>query len=141
MSDKELKNYDAVEQKIFDELAHLHNSSLSNHEIRKAVEKRIYAEKYLANDWQVHYAAERVSDRVIDLRGGTWSQKMRRRSTGWNLILNLLIALVPASLNLWILREIGIRGALVTMAVIFGWVYLVGGIREQLSKKKKINNP
>jgi hypothetical protein len=114
---------------------------MSNKEIKKAVEEKIAAEKYLANDWQVHYAAERVSERVIVLRGRTWRQKMRSRSTGWNLILNFLIAFVPDCLVLGILSEIGIRGALVTVAVIFGSVYLVGGIREQLAKKKKTNSP
>jgi len=58
----------------------------------------------------------------------------KRHFTGKNMIINGLIALFPASLIIGILRELGIRGALVIVGVIFGLIYLAGEIREKIKK-------
>lgn len=56
--------------------------------------------------------------------------------SGKNFLINGLIAIIPASLVIGILRELGLRGALVTMGILFGFVYLAGLIREKISGKK-----
>ncbi len=58
--------------------------------------------------------------------------------SGWNFVINALIAFIPASLVIGILRELGIRGALVMVGVLWGFVYLVGLLREKISKRKNI---
>jgi len=55
--------------------------------------------------------------------------------SGWNFVINALIALIPATLVITILRELGIRGALVMVGVLWGFIYLVGLLREKISKR------
>ena len=57
--------------------------------------------------------------------------------SGKNFLINGLIAIIPASLVIGILRELGLRGALVTMGILFGFVYLAGLIREKISGRKQ----
>jgi len=57
--------------------------------------------------------------------------------SGKNFLINGLIAIIPASLVVGILRELGFRGALVTMGILFGFVYLAGLVREKISGKKQ----
>jgi len=59
--------------------------------------------------------------------------------SGKNFLINGLIAIIPASLVIGILRELGLRGALVTMGILFGFVYLAGLIREKITNKNKKN--
>lgn len=63
----------------------------------------------------------------------------RRHFTGGNFVINSLIALIPASLVIGILREIGFGGALIIVGVLWGFIYLVGELRERISKKGKIS--
>lgn len=58
--------------------------------------------------------------------------------SGWNFVINALIASIPASLVIGILRELGIRGALVMVGILWGFIYLAGLIREKISGNKKI---
>ncbi len=65
-----------------------------------------------------------------------------KNKTGWkkhfttkNLIINGLIALIPASLIIGILRELGFGGALIMGSVILGSMYLIGEIREKIKRK------
>lgn len=57
--------------------------------------------------------------------------------SGRNFIVNALIAFIPATLVITILRELGIRGALVMVGVLWGFIYLAGLLREKISKKSK----
>lgn len=59
----------------------------------------------------------------------------KRHFAGKNIIINGLIALIPGSLIVGILRELGIGGAIVIWGVIFGLMYLIGEIREKISLK------
>ncbi len=54
--------------------------------------------------------------------------------SGWNLVINALIAFIPASLPMIILKEIGFGGVLMA-TVLFGFIYLVGISREKANKK------
>lgn len=56
--------------------------------------------------------------------------------SGKNFLINGLIAIIPASLAIGILKELGLRGALVSMGILFGFVYIAGLIREKISGKK-----
>ena len=55
--------------------------------------------------------------------------------SGGNFVINALIAFIPATLAITILRELGIRGALVMVGVLWGFIYLAGLLREKISKK------
>ena len=59
--------------------------------------------------------------------------------SGRNFIINALIAFIPATIVVAILRELGLRGALVMIGVFWGFVYLVGLIREKITNKNKKN--
>ena len=66
-----------------------------------------------------------------------------KNETGWkrhftpkNMIINGLIALIPASLIIGILRELGFGGALLMGSVIFVSMYLVCKIREIIKKSR-----
>lgn len=68
----------------------------------------------------------------------------KRHFTGKNIIINGLIALIPASLIIAILKELGLGGALIIGSIMFGLIYLIGEIRERISRfirsiKKKNN--
>jgi hypothetical protein len=63
----------------------------------------------------------------------TW----KKHFSGKNFLINGLIAIIPASLVMGILRELGLRGALVTVGILFGFVYLAGFIREKISGRKQ----
>ncbi|MDO8676315.1 MAG: PsbP-related protein [Candidatus Azambacteria bacterium] len=68
----------------------------------------------------------------------TW----KKYFSGWNFLINGLIAILPASLVIGILRELGLRGALVTTGILFGFVYLAGLVREKIGgRKRKIEIP
>ena len=54
--------------------------------------------------------------------------------SGWNLLINGLIALVPTGVVIQILKELGLRGVLVTVIVLFGFIYLSGFIREKIKQ-------
>ena len=56
----------------------------------------------------------------------------KRHFTPKNIIINGLITLLPASLIIGILRELGIGGALIITSIIFGLMYLAGEIREKV---------
>lgn len=58
--------------------------------------------------------------------------------SGWNFVINALIASIPASLVIGILRELEIRGALVVVGTLWGFIYLAGLMREKINKKRKI---
>ena len=58
----------------------------------------------------------------------------RKHFTPKNIIINGLIALIPASLIIGILRELGFGGALIIGSVILGSMYLVGKIREKIKR-------
>ena len=93
--------------------------------------------------------------------------------TGWNFVINTLIAIIPASMLATILREIttgiiknhyqkllneggnpeelasklavqgGLLNAVITIVVIFGFIYLVGLLRKKISErgnKKPLDN-
>lgn len=64
----------------------------------------------------------------------------RKYFSGWNFVINALIALIPASLVIGILRELGIRGALVVLGILWGFIYLAGLIREKISGNKNITS-
>lgn len=58
--------------------------------------------------------------------------------SGRNFVINILIAFIPATLVITILRELGIRGALgslVMVGVLWGFIYLAGLLREKISKR------
>jgi hypothetical protein len=58
--------------------------------------------------------------------------------SGWNLIINLLIAFLPASLVSFLLKEgMGLGGGLVMLGPLFGFIYLTGLLREKISKLYK----
>ncbi len=57
--------------------------------------------------------------------------------SGWNFIINALIAFIPASIAITILREMGFGGALVIVGILYGFIYLAGLLREKISKKGK----
>lgn len=57
--------------------------------------------------------------------------------SGWNFIINALIAFIPASIAIAILREMGFRGALIIVGVLWGFIYLAGLLREKISKESK----
>lgn len=65
-------------------------------------------------------------------------QKTQERSiwkkyfSGWNFIINALIAWIPASLVIGILRAMGFRGALLMTGVLWGFIYLAGLLREKI---------
>jgi len=61
----------------------------------------------------------------------------KKHFSGWNFVINALIALIPASLVIGILREMGFRGALVICGVLWGFIYLVGLLREKIGKRSK----
>ena len=58
----------------------------------------------------------------------------KRHFTPKNLVINAIIALIPMSLTIGILREIGFGGALIIVTVMFGYIYLAGILREKLMK-------
>lgn len=55
--------------------------------------------------------------------------------SGWNFVINALIALIPASVVISILRELGIKGALVMVGVLWCFIYLAGLLREKIGRK------
>jgi len=57
--------------------------------------------------------------------------------SGWNIIINGLIAFIPITVVWVILEEIGLRGAIIKCGVIYGFIYLAGLSREKISKKAK----
>ena len=59
----------------------------------------------------------------------------KRHFTVKNIIINGLIALIPGSLIIGILRELGLGGAIVICGVIFGLMYLIGEMREKIAWK------
>jgi hypothetical protein len=59
----------------------------------------------------------------------------KRHFTVKNIIINGLITLIPGSLIIGILRELGMGGAIVIGGVLFGLMYLIGEIREKISCK------
>lgn len=61
----------------------------------------------------------------------------KKHFTGWNFVINVLIALIPASLVIGILREMGFGGALIIIGVLWGFIYLAGLLREKISKGGK----
>lgn len=70
-----------------------------------------------------------------DQKKSTWEKYF----SGQNLLINGLIALIPASLAIVILRELGLGGGLVTGGILFGFVYLAGLVREKIgSRRSKI---
>jgi len=59
----------------------------------------------------------------------------KRHFTVKNILINGLIAIIPGSLIIGILRELGLGGAIVICGVIFGLMYLIGEIREKIAWK------
>jgi len=59
----------------------------------------------------------------------------KKHFSGWNLLINGLISLLPAATVIGILRELGIGGALIIGSVILGFIYLAGVIREKITNK------
>ena len=59
----------------------------------------------------------------------------KRHFTVKNIIINGLIAIIPGSLVIGILRELGFGGAIIICGVIFGLMYLIGEIREKITRK------
>jgi len=59
-----------------------------------------------------------------------------RHFTPKNLIINGLIALIPASIIIQIMKESGM-GGIVSLLIIFGSIWLVGTIREEINNKLK----
>lgn len=59
----------------------------------------------------------------------------KRHFTVKNILINGLIAIIPGSLIIGILRELGLGGAIVICGVIFGLMYLIGEIREKITYK------
>lgn len=55
--------------------------------------------------------------------------------SGWNLLINGVIAFIPAIITTVILLEMRLPSALASALPIIGFVYLVGMIREKISKK------
>lgn len=55
---------------------------------------------------------------------------------GWNLLVNGLLAMIPTGVIIQILKELGVRGGLVTVGVLFGFIYLIGLAREKISGSK-----
>jgi len=94
-------------------------------------------------------------------------KKKKNYFTGWNFVINTLIAFIPASMVATILRELvtgifqnryqkllieggnpeeiaselavqgGLLGTVITVVVIFGFIYLVGLIRKKISERGK----
>jgi hypothetical protein len=58
----------------------------------------------------------------------------KRHFAGKNIIINGLIAVMPASLIVGILKELGFGGAIVICGIIFGLMYLIGEIREKITE-------
>jgi len=56
--------------------------------------------------------------------------------SGRNFIINALIAFIPASIAITILREMGFGGALIMVGVLWGFIYLAGLLREKISSKR-----
>ncbi len=61
----------------------------------------------------------------------------KRYFRGWNLFINGIIAFIPAIMVTVILLEIGFPNALASALPIISFVYLVGIIREKISKKAR----
>lgn len=59
----------------------------------------------------------------------------KRHFTVKNILINGLIAIIPGSLIIGILRELGLGGAIIICGVIFGLMYLIGKIREKITSK------
>ena len=72
-------------------------------------------------------------------------EKIQERSvwkkyfSGWNLLINGVIAFIPAVMVTVILLEIGFPRALASALPIISFVYFVGLVREKIIKKSKIN--
>lgn len=64
----------------------------------------------------------------------------KRYFSGWNFIINALIALIPASIVITIMRELGIRGGLVMFGVLWSFIYLAGWLREKIRTKRSKNS-
>lgn len=60
-------------------------------------------------------------------------QSAGKHFSGKDLFINFLIAAIPASVIIAILDELGLRGALVMMGVLYGSIYLTGYIREKIA--------
>ena len=110
------------------------NPKVTKIEIKNKITQEIAKRNYLKEDWQRDYAKERIMNLI-------W----KKHFSVQNFIVNSLIAIIPASLVLGFLIEIGIRGALVSLGVIYGFIYFVGSIRnkpiniEYIEDNNKIN--
>jgi hypothetical protein len=69
-----------------------------------------------------------MEEKINNIQKKSW----KRHFTVKNILINGLIAIIPGSLIIGILREVGLEGAIVICGVIFGLMYLIGEIREKI---------
>ena len=128
-----------IENKITEKLTErLKKEKLPESELLQIIEDEIKSRDYLKEDWQIDYAIKRIKEKL-----NVTSQKKisveetgsKKYFSGRNLIINSLIAFIPATLAVTILREIGFGGALIIGSVLVGSIYLVGLIREKCENK------
>ncbi len=134
---KDQKCEEKIEQEISDQIIIWIKSKpkVSQAKIKNKIIQEITKRDYLKEDWQIHYATERI---IIFVKKKQKNQELliwKKYFSGWNFVINCLIALIPASIVIGILREMGLGGALIIGSILFGFIYLAGFVREKISSK------
>ncbi len=134
------KKAEKIEEKITNELKKETGEEILNlpdPELEKRIETKVKEKGYLTKEWQIYYAVQRIKEKIKE---SFLSQKeesaWKKYFSGWNLVINSLIAFIPATIVIAILREMGFGGALIMVGVLWGFIYLVGLLREKTSNKR-----
>jgi len=139
-----------IEKEIFNELIVWlkNNQNLAKEEIEKEIVKRVKEKNYLKEDWQVHYAKERIKDELVGIlkskkiamEYGFNDRGDQIELLGWrrhfslkNLVINVSISFIPFAIILGILRELGFGGALLILLLWALLIFLTGKTRERIT--------
>lgn len=134
MNEKEINK---IEEEIFNSIKD--KSNLPDQELEKAIEKEVRIKNYLLEDWQIHYAIERIKEMINKSISPIMPERGLKAPDKPNKIAMLILSTIMMLSVYFIVRAFGIISAFIAIAglllVYFGGFWFAKRVNKNLILK------